>query len=127
MRKYKKRTTSSKLKTYKDYLSERKKLRDRGIVLKDQMNKESFEQLYYRVRQARRTGEIKSQPWQYLISNERYVARNQARNLAKAATNLYGEKFTQQMIYRLNKAQIREIGDYLNINKQSGLYGGKYE
>ena len=75
MRTYKKRTKTTSAKTYQDYLRERQILESKGYVLKDKMSLSAFTEYYGRLRIAKREGEIKSQPWQYLMSKERYLSR----------------------------------------------------
>ena len=141
------------LKTYQDYLKARTELEAKGIQLKEIMKPAAFDAYYERLREAKRIGEIKSQPWQHLLSKERLVTRGQARALAKAATDQEIErriaeldkkqlsikeynkefkkiskiKFTQKDIFKMNTSQIANIGAYLNLYKSTGLYGGSYE
>lgn len=62
MRTYKKRTKSTKAKTYQDYLDARAELLKKGINLKDKMSEASFNEVYKRIRRAKREGEIKIAP-----------------------------------------------------------------
>ena len=52
MRTYKKRTKSTKAKTYQDYLDARAELLKKGINLKDKMSEASFNEVYKRIRRA---------------------------------------------------------------------------
>lgn len=121
------KATPSRLKTYKDYLDERKNLLRKGYELKDKMSKREFNYYYERLRTAKREGEIKSQPWQTLISKEKLLTRNQARVFAKATEEMTGKKTTQKAMYKLNKKEISEVGEYIAATKATGLYGGQYE
>lgn len=128
MRKYTKRTKSTASKTYTEYLADRNKLEAKGYQLNTVMSKDQFENLYNTLKEARKAGELKSQPYQELLRRERYLASNkQVKVLAKAASILYGKKWTQQMIYRADPLIIAEIGAYINKTKSSGIYGGDYE
>lgn len=128
MRKYTKRTKSTASKTYAEYLADRNKLEAKGYQLNTVMSKDQFENLYNTLKEARKAGELKSQPYQELLRRERYLASNkQVKVLAKAASILYGKKWTQQMIYRADPLIIAEIGAYINKTKSSGIYGGDYE
>ena len=128
MRKYIKRTKSTASKTYTEYLADRNKLEAKGYQLNTVMSKDQFENLYSTLKEARKAGELKSQPYQELLRRERYLASNkQVKVLAKAASILYGKKWTQQMIYRADPLIIAEIGAYINKTKSSGIYGGDYE
>lgn len=128
MRKYTKRTKSTSSKTYTEYLADRNKLEAKGYQLNTVMSKDQFENLYSTLKEARKAGELKSQPYQELLRRERYLASNkQVKVLAKAASILYGKKWTQQMIYRADPLIIAEIGAYINKTKSSGIYGGDYE
>ena len=128
MRKYTKRTKSTASKTYTEYLADRNKLEAKGYQLNTVMSKDQFENLYSTLKEARKAGELKSQPYQELLRRERYLASNkQVKVLAKAANKLYGKKWTQQMIYRADPMVIAEIGEYINKTKSSGIYGGDYE
>lgn len=128
MRKYTKRTKSTASKTYTEYLADRNKLEAKGYQLNTVMSKDQFENLYSTLKEARKAGELKSQPYQELLRRERYLASNkQVKVLAKAASILYGKKWTQQMIYRADPLIIAEIGAYINKTKSSGIYGGDYE
>lgn len=127
MRSYKKRTKSTKAKTYEDYLEFRNEAAKKGYMLKDVMSKQQFENYYKRLREAKRRGEIKSQPWAELKRRERFVHWNNVQNLAKAATDKYKRKVTAQDIYHMDREEIKQIGEYLNATKHTGLYGGDYE
>ena len=128
MRKYTKRTKSTASKTYTEYLADRNKLEAKGYQLNTVMSKDQFENLYSTLKEARKAGELKSQPYQELLRRERYLASNkQVKVLAKAASILYGKKWTQQMIYRADPLIIAEVGAYINKTKSSGIYGGDYE
>ena len=128
MRKYTKRTKATASKTYTEYLADRNKLEAKGYQLNTVMSKDQFENLYSTLKEARKAGELKSQPYQELLRRERYLASNkQVKVLAKAASILYGKKWTQQMIYRADPLIIAEIGAYINKTKSSGIYGGDYE
>ena len=112
MRTYKKRTKSTKSKTYKEYLEMRKELAGKGYELKE----------------AKKRGDIKSSPWAELKRRERYITSvKQARVFLKAAEERYGEKFTLAEIYSMTPAQIHLLGDFINRTKDTGLYGGSYE
>lgn len=128
MRKYTKRTKSTVSKSYTEYLADRNRLETKGYQLNTVMSKDQFENLYSTLKEARKAGELKSQPYQELLRRERYLASNkQVKVLAKAANILYGKKWTQQMIYKADPIIIAEIGDYINKTKSSGIYGGDYE
>ena len=127
MRSYKKRTKSTKAKTYEDYLEFRAEASKKGYMLKDALSNQQFENYYQRLREAKRRGEIKSQPWAELKRRERFVHWNNVQNLAKAATEKYKRKVTVQDIYRMDREEIKEIGKFLNETKTTGLYGGDYE
>lgn len=128
MRKYTKRTKSTVSKSYTEYLADRNKLEIKGYQLNTVMSKDQFENLYSTLKEARKAGELKSQPYQELLRRERYLASNkQVKVLAKAANILYGKKWTQQMIYKADPIIIAEIGEYINKTKSSGIYGGDYE
>lgn len=88
MRVYAKRTKPTSAKTYRDYLVERSKLEDKGIVLKEVMTERSFNEAYKLLRTAKRAGEIKSQPFQELMRKERYLTTKQAKVLAKVNDEL---------------------------------------
>lgn len=127
MRQYKKRTKTTTSKTYSDYLNKRSELQAKGIVLKDAMTKNEFENYYALLKNAKKAGEIKSQPWQYLVMKERLVTNKQAKVMAKAASDMLGRKIKVKEIYGMDYAAIADIGYYINQTKQSGLYGGDYE
>lgn len=131
-RKYSKRVKSTKSKSYEDYLNMRKELESKGYVLKEQMSRRSFESYYDRLKEAKRSGEIKSQPWQYLKSKESYLSEEQAKALSKAskemvAKGLASNSFTKDQIKKMATSQtIYNIGIFLNANKES-LFSGNYE
>lgn len=155
MRKYSKRRSSTSAKTYQDYLNERQKLLDKGYYLKDKMSKQSFENYYDRIREAKRSGEIKSQPWQYLISKEKYISAKQAKTFALARTEkeqriareklesikdiitprefekelkaINKIKYTAKAAQRFTDIEIQQLGAFITATKAEGLYGGDYE
>lgn len=155
MRTYKKRTKTTSAKTYQDYLRERQILESKGYVLKDKMSLRAFTEYYEKVRIAKRVGEIKSQPWQYLMSKERYLSRKQAKTFAIADTEIRREQalydlmqrkdtlspsqFTKELnkinkietkikdTYSFNKDKVAIIGGFINRTKDTGVYGGDYE
>lgn len=128
MRKYSKRTKSTARKDYKDYIQMRAELESKGYELKAAMSKEQFENFYSSLREAKKNGEIKSQPWAELKKRERFIHSNrQVKVLAKAASKLYNKKVTQQDIYKMSPQQITDIGAFINLTKQTGIYGGDYE
>lgn len=131
-RTYKKRTKSTKSKTYEEYLEMRRDLERKGYVLKEQMSKTNFENYYERIKDAKRAGEIKSQPWQYLKSKETYLSSDQAKALATASKDMKNQGLTK---YSYTASQIRKmatsetvyhIGIFLNENKTS-IFSGDYE
>lgn len=127
MRAYKKRTKTTAIKTYRDYLEERKALISKGYYLKEQMSYDSFNAYYERIREAKRSGEIKSAPWQYLMSKEKFISRAQAKIFVKAMKEKTGKKITIKQAHALSAADIEELGAYINATKKTGLYGGSYE
>ena len=128
MRKYSKRVKSTSRKSYRDYIEMRAELESKGYELKSVMSKEQFENYYDSLREAKASGEIKSQPSAELKKRERFVHSNkQVKVWAKAASILYERKVTQQDIYKMAPWQITEIGAFINLTKSSGLYGGNYE
>lgn len=128
MRTYKKRTKSTKSKTYKDYLEMRKELLAKGYQLEEVMSEVQFEKAYELLKSAKEKGEIKSSPWAALKRKERYVKYlSQAKILAKGASKLYDRNVTIQEIYKMTPAEIHEIGEYVNDTKKDGIYGGSYE
>lgn len=127
-RTYKRRTASTKKKTYQDYLSARAELEGKGYRLKDAMSKDSFEAYYDRLTSAKKSGEIKSGAWQTLLEKEKYLSAKQAEALSVASADAYGRKISAREIRGYSLQQIRELGDYLNLHKtEETLYGGKYE
>ena len=128
MRKYSKRTKSTARKDYNDYIQMRVELENKGYELKSAMSKVQFENYYNSLREAKKNGEIKSQPWAELKKRERFVHSNrQVKVLANAASRLYDRKVTQQDIYKMSPSQITDIGAFINLTKQTGIYGGDYE
>lgn len=128
MRTYKKRTKSTKSKTYKEYLEMRKELASKGYELKDVLSERQFKEAYDMLKEAKKRGDIKSSPWAELKRRERYITSvKQARVFVKAAEERYGEKFTLAEIYSMTPAQIHLLGDFINRTKDLGLYGGSYE
>lgn len=128
MRTYKKRTKSTKSKTYKEYLEMRKELASKGYELKDVLSERQFKEAYDMLKEAKKRGDIKSSPWAELKRRERYITSvKQARVFVKAAEERYGEKFTLAEIYSMTPAQIHLLGDFINRTKDTGLYGGSYE
>lgn len=125
-RKYKKRTKSTKPKSYADYLRERAVLEDKGYFLKDVMSKSSFEEGYERIKGAKRAGEIKSQPWQHLMAREKYVNTKQAKALEVARRAMGGKLLRFYDLQKMGKDEIKAIGLYLNKHKEE-LFGGNYE
>ena len=131
-RKYSKRTKSTKSKSYEDYLNMRRDLEGKGYVLKEQMSRKSFESYYDRLKEAKRAGEIKSQPWQYLKSKETYLSEGQAKALSIASKDmvkkgLASNSFTKDQIKKMATSQtIYNIGIYLNSNADV-LFSGNYE
>lgn len=155
MRKYSKRIKSTARKTYQDYLEARAQLEAKGIELNTIMSKKSFEAVYDRYLEAKKSGEIKSQAWQHLLSKERLISKAQAKVFAIAQTEMDKEaaiidlnnvkdslsdkeyqkrlnkiskmKITMKEAYTFDIDKIRELGAYIAETKETGLYGGKYE
>lgn len=128
MRKYSKRTKSTARKDYRDYIQMRVELESKGYELKSAMSKDQFENYYNSLREAKKNGEIKSQPWAELKKRERFIHSNrQVKVLANAASRLYDRKVTQQDIYKMSPSQITDIGTFINLTKRTGIYGGDYE
>ena len=131
-RRYKTRTKSTNVKTYQDYLDMRHNLERKGYVLKEQMSKTSFENYYKRLREAKKSGEIKSQPWQVLKSKETYLSSGQAKALSSASKEMKQQglsnvSFTASQIKKMATSQtVYYIGLFLNENKGE-LYSGTYE
>lgn len=127
-RQYAKRTKSTKSKTYQDYLDMRQELVDKGYSIKDQMSEVSFNNYYDRLKRARKTGELASSPWQELKRRTKYVwSSKQAKYLADAATIKEGRKVTQKEIKQYAQSQIGSLIEFIESNKESGLFGGDYE
>lgn len=128
MRAYKKRTKSTKSKTYKEYLEMRKELASKGYELQAQLSEGQYKEAYVMLKEAKKRGEIKASPWAELKRRERYVTSvKQARVFVKAAKEMYGGKFTLADAYSMSPAQVQVLGNYINATKSSGLYGGNYE
>lgn len=155
MRTYKKRTKSTSSKTYTDYIRARKEMEAKGYVLKEEMSPKAFKEYYDKLKIAKKTGEIKSQPWQTLLSKERYLSRKQAKTFALADTEIRREQalydlmqkkdtltanqFTKELnkinkietkikdAYSFNKDKVAIIGGFINQTKDTGVYGGDYE
>ena len=155
MRTYKKRTKSTKTKTYQDYLDMRADLLRQGYELKSIMTETQFNQYYKTLSDAKRNGEIKTGAWQTLKSKEKYITWKQARTFAIAKTEMMRQlgreelekrkdkltekeykrelniinkiKYSQKDAQKLTPDDIRELGKYINSTKESGLYGGDYE
>ena len=128
MRTYKKRTKSTKSKTYKEYLEMRNELAGKGYELKAVLSERQFKEAYDMLKEAKKRGDIKLSPWAELKRRERYITSvKQARVFLKAAEERYGEKFTLAEIYSMTPAQIHLLGDFINRTKDTGLYGGSYE
>lgn len=131
-RRYKKRTKSTKIKTYKDYLDMRSQYESKGYVLKPQMGETQFNQYYTRIRLAKKYGEIKSQPWQYIKSRETYLSSGQAKALSAASREmrekgLIGKIYSPSTIKKQATSQtVFYIGQYLTENKEV-LFSGDYE
>ena len=128
MRTYKKRSKSTKSKTYEEYLEMRKELASKGYELQDQLSERHFKEAYDLLKEAKKRGEIKASPWAELKRRERYVTSvKQARVFVKAAKAKYGGRFTLTDIYSMSRAQLHMLGQYINATKSRGLYGGNYE
>lgn len=148
-RKYKKRTASTKRKTYVDYILARAELEAKGYQLRKELSPESFEAKYERLARAKKAGEIKSQPWDVLMRRERLLISNaQAKNVRLAHIELLkeqlpadkkSEKYKQIMqeikdfrrtvnnVYKLSQGDIDAAFEYIEANKEEGLFGGDYE
>lgn len=148
-RQYKKRTASTKRKTYEDYILARAELEAKGYKLRKVLSPEAFEAKYERLARAKKAGEIKSQPWDVLIRRERLLISNaQAKNVRLAHIELLkeqlpadknSEKYKQIMqeikdfrgtvnnVYKLSQSAIDAAFVYIEANKQDGLFGGDYE
>lgn len=155
MRTYKKRTSSTKTKTYQDYLDMRADLLRKGYELKSIMTETQFNQYYKTLSDAKRNGEIKTGAWQTLKAKEKYITWKQAKTFALAKTEMTRQlgreelekrkdkltekeyerelkiinkiKYSQKDAQKLTPDDIREVGKYINSTKASGLYGGDYE
>lgn len=126
-RKYSKRTKSTQSKSYKDYLFERAKLEEKGYYLHPVMSKEEFENEYERFKQAKKAGEIKSQPFQELMRREKYITRKQAKIFQQAEYEMSHKKVTLKQVQQFDSDKISVLGTYINRTKVTGLYGGDYE
>ena len=148
-RQYKKRTASTKRKTYVDYILARAELEAKGYQLRKVLSPEAFEAKYERLARAKKAGEIKSQPWDVLIRRERLLISNaQAKNVRLAHIELLKEqlpadnksseykKIIQEIkdfksnvgnVYKLSQSAIDAAFVYIEANKQEGLFGGDYE
>lgn len=126
MRNYKKRTKSTQRKTYADYIQMRSDLESKGYTLQDVMSKESFEEAYENLRNAKRAGEIKSQPWAELKRREAYMFGDKRLKIFRAyAQEMTGEYVSIGEVKRYSKEQIAALGQFISAN--NGLFGGKYE
>lgn len=144
-RHYKHRTASTKSKTYQDYLAVRAKLESKGIPLKDKMKEYEFLAKYKALQRQKRKGLISSQPWQELQSREKAISTKQMRNLKISAKMLFAkgelslpEYIKNGKVKSLTNADIYDIltktggnkspiYEYIQKQKKSGLFGGKYE
>lgn len=126
-RKYSKRTKSTKRKTYNDYLKARAELEAKGYALEDVLSKSDFEFYYNRYAIEKKTGKIKSSPFQELMRREKLLSTKQAKNFAIAYEEKFGEKITLKKAKSLKIDLIRELGAYITATKATGLYGGDYE
>lgn len=150
-----KRTKSTAAKTYADYLQMRAEMESQGIKLTSPMSKEAFQDYYNRLKIAKKEGEIKAQPWAELKKRERYITSVKvARNLMKAQKAQIIEEYQAQIkeitdqkkikeltaemkkkskeitigsIYKQSAKQLASAFEYIEQNKQSGLFGGDYE
>ena len=109
----------------------------------------SFEEKYERLRGAKKAGEIKSQPWDVLMRRERLLISNaQAKNVRLAHIEILKaslpadkksskyKKIMQEIkdfrrnvgnVYKLSQGDIDAAFDYIEANKEEGLFGGNYE
>lgn len=128
-RSYKKRTASTKAKSYEEYLEARKVLEDKGIRLKDVLTRRAYEEVYKTLSIAKREKEISSQPFQELMRRQRYLTPKQARVMAKAYSDMTGSKFTYKDAVGFDPKTVGEIGRYMNSlsDDKRSLYGGNYE
>lgn len=131
-RNYSKRTKSTNRKTYTDYMAFREEQLSKGIQLKDAMSEVEFNAVYSQVAKAKKAGQIKSSPWQYLKSKERLLSSKQAKIFKMAVNQMNKDnglenKIKLSDVYKLNISDIHLIGEYINANKQPGIFGGDYE
>ena len=148
-RKYKKRTASTKRKTYVDYILARAELAAKGYQLRKALSPESFKEKYELLRNAKKAGEIKSQPWDVLMRRERLLISNaQAKNVRLAHIEILkaslpadekSQKYKQIMqeikdfrrnvgnVYKLSQGDIDAAFEYIEAHKEEGLFGGDYE
>lgn len=148
-RKYKKRTASTKRKTYEDYILARAEMEAKGYRLRPIKSPEAFEAIYERIARAKRAGEVKSQPWKVLMRRERLIISNaQGRNVRLAHIELLKEQLPQDKnsneyrqimqkinsfkrsvsnVYTLSQEEIDKAFAYITANKYGGLFGGDYE
>lgn len=131
-RNYAKRTKSTSRKTYADYIAFREEALSKGIQLRTAMSKTEFEQYYNRIANAKKAGEIKSSPWQYIKSKQRLLSGKQAKTMAKALTEMNRRNGIDQKVktadaYKLGLADIYVVGAFIQETKEEGLYGGRYE
>lgn len=148
-RQYKKRTASTKRKTYVDYILARAELAAKGYQLRKELSPESFKEKYERLAGAKKAGEIKSQPWDVLMRRERLLISNaQAKNVRLAhieilkaslpadKKSLKYKEIMQEIkdfrrnvgnVYKLSQGDIDAAFDYIEANKEEGLFGGDYE
>ena len=150
-----KRVKSTAAKNYTDYLQMRAEMESQGIELVSPMSKEQFQDFYDRLKIAKKQGEIKAQPWAELKKRERYITSVKvARNLMKAQkaqiveeyqariNSLTDQKKIQELtaemkrkskeitigsIYKQSSQELASAFEYIEQNKQSGLFGGDYE
>lgn len=124
----KKKRPAAKKKTYADYIDLRDRLTKKGLTLKPVMGEDEFEAYYKRLRNARKTKEIKTSAWKELERREKAVTHKQAIALAKAATERDGIKVTSGAIKKMSMPDIKLLGTWLNEHKkEEGLYGAAYE
>lgn len=114
-------------KTYKDYLKYREEQLKKGYELKEEMDEGAFQQYYDILKENRRLGNINTSAWNELKRKERYISEKQSKILRQAYELKYGEKTTLQRIKKASKAEIEELGLFINATKQTGIYGGDYE
>ena len=111
-----------RIKTYKDYIVERRNLIGKGYVLKEQMSKEAFSEYYSLLRKARRENDLTSQPWQTLISKEKITSFKQAKKLAKIESERIKQKVTYKQILRMTKNELQETYEYFKKQPKIGGY-----